>query len=110
MKSKLFRVLICGMVLLSLAACTPAEGDAAGDAVPTVAVLPTPTATPVPTPEPTPDPWAGASYAPDGTLISHSSITHTAEVVEKEGLLPYVLYTPSTAAELEKVPLIVWLH
>ena len=107
MRSKLFRLLLCGMVLLCLAACTPAE-DTLGDTAPGATALPTPTATPTPTP--TPDPWEGASYAPDGTLISHSSITHTAEVVEKEGLLPYVLYTPSTAAELEKVPVIVWLH
>ena len=108
MNKNLLRSVLCALALLCLAACTPAGEVDHEDVAATAAPTPTPTVTPAPTP--TPDPWEGASYAPDGTLISHSSITHTAEVVEKEGLLPYVLYTPSTAAELEKVPVIVWLH
>lgn len=107
----MFRRMICSVMLLvcllGLTACSPAGGEVAPNETASVA-----TATPSPTPEPTPtpNPWEGASFAPDGTVMSHSSITHTAEVVEKEGLLPYVLYTPSTAATEEKVPVIVWLH
>lgn len=105
----MLRNMICSLVLLvcllGLAACTPADPDvAAADPTPEI------TAAPTPTPTPTPDPWEGASFAPDGTVMCHSSITHTAELVEKEGLLTYVLYTPSTAATQEKVPVIVWLH
>ncbi|MBQ3011105.1 MAG: hypothetical protein IJD81_07920 [Oscillospiraceae bacterium] len=112
-KKGLVRKSILGMVLLlcllGLAACGPAK-EIPNDTAAEVTAAPTPTPTPMPTPSPTPDPWEGASFAPDGTVMSHHSITHTAEVVEKEGLLPYVLYTPSTAATMEKVPVIVWLH
>ena len=108
MRNKLLRSVFVVAVLLCLTACT--AGEEAGHESAAATAVPTPMPTVTAAPTPTPDPWEGASYAPDGTLISHSSITHTAQVVEKEGLLPYVLYTPSTAAELEKVPVIVWLH
>ena len=98
-------VLVC---LVGLTACGPEDTSSAEGS--TVVETTTPTPTPTPAPTPTPNPWEGASFAPDGTVMSHSSITHAAEVVEKEGLLPYVLYTPSTAATMEKVPVIVWLH
>lgn len=115
MRKNTLRKLICGagllLCLLGLVACGPAGTDVEPEAsLPAETAAPTPTLTPTPTPSPTPDPWKGASFAPDGTVMSHSSITHTAEVVEKEGLLPYVLYTPSTADEMEAVPVIVWLH
>ena len=90
-------VLVC---LVGLTACGPEDTSSAEGSTVVETTAPTPTPTPVPTP--TPNPWEGASFAPDGTVMSHSSITHTAEVVEKEGLLPYVLYTPSTAATMEK--------
>ena len=95
----MFRTVICSvgllLCLLGLTACAPADADVRPDNTMSVA-------TAAPSPTPTPNPWEGASFAPDGTLMSHSSITHTAEVVEKEGVLPYVLYTPSTAATEEK--------
>lgn len=39
-----------------------------------------------------------------------SEITFTSDFIANGYVMPHVLYTPSTAAESEKIPLIVWLH
>ena len=43
-------------------------------------------------------------------IISDKSITFTYKYVSSEIYLPYALYTPSTASEGKKIPLVVWLH
>ena len=39
-----------------------------------------------------------------------SEITFTTEFIADGYVMPHALYTPSTASESEKIPLIVWLH
>lgn len=35
---------------------------------------------------------------------------HAVEYVQSENIMPYALYSPSSAAKYDKLPLIVWLH
>lgn len=47
---------------------------------------------------------------PEAPVLFREDITFAAEYVSSEELMPYGLFTPSTAAEFEKIPLIVFLH
>ena len=98
------------LVLSSLVAC------AASDSVPTEVVelstmteLPTQTVPPeteAPTQPPTEPPTEPTTEPP----VFSEEITFSGEYVPGDEVMPYVLYTPSSAANSEHVPLIVFLH
>lgn len=43
-------------------------------------------------------------------VVFGEEITFTSEYVKDEGVMPYLMYTPSTANDGGDIPLIVWLH
>lgn len=50
------------------------------------------------------------TIAEEEPVVFGEEITFTCEYVRSEDVMPYALFTPSTAEETEAVPLIVWLH
>lgn len=53
-----------------------------------------------------------ALEAPEATepVVFGEEITFTWEYISSDDTMPYAVFTPSSASESEKVPLIVWLH
>jgi hypothetical protein len=43
-------------------------------------------------------------------IISDKNITFSYKYVTDENYMPYALYTPSTASDGKKIPLVIWLH
>ena len=54
--------------------------------------------------------WMFGDYTSHYKDIFDPNITFTGEAHEQTDVMPYVLYTPSTAKEGGDIPLIVWLH
>ena len=105
---KVLALTLSAFTAIALMSCTNVEENNDFTNVPTetmIATMPAITTEPTETIAPT------APTIPETeSIIIEENITFSYEYISEEDVIPYGLFTPSTASSNEKIPLIVWLH